>query len=174
MIEREETVEIGKFQRTHGLKGELNALIEVCPEYVEDGNPLVLEIEGILVPFYAESVRPKGQLSYLVKLDGIDTQEEAAAFVNCAILAERELLTEYVDEEELMLSEELAGFQVVDITHGELGEVERIDDSTENVLLIVRRGDEEIMIPFVDTFIEEINPQERVIRVSLPEGLMEL
>ena len=68
MIKEEEIIEIGKFQKTHALKGELNALLDVGAEYLEDGNPLVIPVDGLFVPFYAESVRPKGTTSFLVKL----------------------------------------------------------------------------------------------------------
>ena len=42
MIDKDKLIEIGKFQRTHALKGELNAILDVPEDYVEDGNPLVV------------------------------------------------------------------------------------------------------------------------------------
>ena len=39
MIKEEELIEIGKFQKTHALKGELNALLDVGPEYLEERQP---------------------------------------------------------------------------------------------------------------------------------------
>ncbi len=60
MIKKEDIVEIGKFQKTHALKGELNALLDIDGDYAADGNALVVAVDGIYVPFYAESVRPKG------------------------------------------------------------------------------------------------------------------
>ncbi len=68
MIEKKDIVEIGKFQKTHALKGELNALLNVPEEYVEDGNPLIVEMDGILVPFYTESFRSNDATSFLHKL----------------------------------------------------------------------------------------------------------
>lgn len=65
MIEEKDIKAIGKFQKTHALKGELNAILDIDSEYVSEGNAVVVDIDGIFVPFFASSVRPKGSTSYL-------------------------------------------------------------------------------------------------------------
>ena len=75
MIKEEDTLIIGKFQKTHALKGELNAIIDIDPECFVEGKPLIVEIDGILVPFYVDTYRKKGSLSILIKLDGIESEE---------------------------------------------------------------------------------------------------
>ena len=158
MIKEEELIEIGKFQKTHALKGELNALLDVEPEYLEDGNPLVIPVDGLYVPFYAESVRPKGTASFLVKLKGVDDVEEATAFVNKPIYGLRKSLAEYMEiEEGDLLDDDLIGFRVEDVNAGYLGTVDRIDDSTINTLLVVDGDKGEIFIPLIDDFIESID-----------------
>lgn len=174
MIEKKELVEIGKFQKTHALRGELNALINVDESYVEDGNPLIIEVEGIPVPFYAESIRPKGATSFLVKLKGIDNVEDANEMVNKDIFAIRNELEPYMDEDTL-LEDDLVGFDVIDETHGRLGKLEYIDDSTQNQLLVVSTDSgDELFIPLVEDFIQEIDDENSVIRTSIPDGLLEL
>lgn len=60
MITKDEISAVGTLQKTHALKGELNMLLDIDSEYLTSGNPAIIEIDGIYVPFYAESVRPKG------------------------------------------------------------------------------------------------------------------
>lgn len=173
MIDKDNLIEIGKFQRTHALKGELNAILEIPEEYVKDGNPLVIETEGIRVPYYAETIRQKGSTSFLVKLEGVDTVEEAAELVNSPIYVLKDVLQEYVGD--VMSEDDLEGFRVIDIHSGEIGELEFIDDSTENELMVVRTSDdEEIYIPLVDDFIINIDEGKREIHTSLPEDLIML
>lgn len=174
MIEKKELIEIGKFQKTHALKGELNALLKVDAEYVEDKNPLIIETDGIPVPFFAESVRPKGTESYLIKLEGVDSIEEANELVNSIIYAPRKSLEEYAGEE-LLLDDDLEGFKVVDRNFGEIGMLEYIDSSTENELLVVQSQEgETVYIPLADDFIVDIDQNNRIINTSLPEGLLNL
>lgn len=173
MIDKNNLIEIGKFQKTHALKGELNAILDISEEYVEDGNPLVIETDGISVPYYAESIRPKGSTSFLIKLEGVDTVEDAAELVNSPISVPKDVLKEYVGD--VMFEDDLEGFQVIDTHFGEIGEFEYIDDSTENELMVVRTpDDEEIYIPIVDDFIINIDEENKEIHTSLPEGLITL
>ncbi len=173
MIDKEKLVEIGKFQKTHALKGELNAILDIPEEYVKDGNPLIIETDGIPVPYYAESIRGKGTTSFLIKLEGVDSVEDAAEFVNSAILVPRDELQDYVGD--VMLEDDLEGFKVIDSFEGEIGTLEFIDDTTENELMVVRTpDDEEIYIPIADEFIIDINEERREIHTSLPEGLVSL
>ena len=174
MIEKKELIEIGKFQKTPALKGELNAVLNIDPEYVEEGNPLIIETDGIPVPFYAESIRPKGASSYLIKLEGVDSVEEADELVNNLIFAPRNDVEDYMGEE-LLLGDDLEGYRVVDKDLGEIGVLESIDSSTENELFVVRTpDDEEVYIPIVDDFIVDIDQENGIINTSLPEGLVDL
>ncbi len=174
MIEKESLVEIGKFQRTHALNGELNAILDIPEEYIEDGNPIIVDTEGIPVPYYAESIRPKGTTSFLIKLEGVDSIEDATEFVNSKIFVPRDVLKEYIDDD-MLFDDELEGFRVIDLHVGEIGELEYIDDATQNQLMVVRgRAGNEIYIPLVDDFITDIDEDARVIHTTIPDGLLDL
>ncbi len=173
MIDKNNLIEVGKFQKTHALRGELNALLDIPEEYVEDGNPLVVEVDGIPVPYYADSIRPKGTTSFLIKLNGVDNVEDASELVNSTIYALKDVLHEYV--EEIMFEDDLIGYRIVDVKLGEIGELEDIDDSTVNQLLIIRTiDDQEVFIPLVDDFIINIDEEHREIHTSIPEELLSL
>lgn len=176
MINEKDIKEVGKIQKTHALKGELNALLDIDAEFFEDGNPLILDIDGIYVPFFLKSVRPKGTMSYLITIEGVDSESEARQLVNKTIYASREDLLDYYEEEDLEFADELEGYEVVDNEHGRLGVVKEIDDTTENVLMVVdRQGDEaDLYIPYSDAFVENINDEERRVYVSIPDGLLGL
>ncbi len=175
MITKDEIIEIGKFQKTHALKGELNALLDVDEDYAADGNPLIVEMDGIFVPFYAESVRPKGSESCLVKLKDVDSQELAQQFVNKNIYALRSELVNYYDVPEDEIVADFVGFKIVDRHIGEVGTVADIDDTTANVLFVVNRPDgSTVLIPVADEFIESIDTDAKLIHTSLPEGLIEM
>lgn len=174
MITKEEVIEIGKFQKTHALKGELNALLEVDEDYAADGHPLIVEMDGILVPFYAESVRPKGSQACLVKLRDVDSQEKAKVFVNKAIYALRAELVDYYDVPEDEIVADFVGFRIIDKNLGEVGTVKDIDDSTANVLFIVQRPDgESVLIPVAEEFIQSIDTEAEIIHTILPDGLLQ-
>ena len=175
MIKKEDIVEIGKFQKTHGLKGELNALFDVDADFVEDERPLIVEIDGILVPFFGESIRTKGSESFLIKLKGVDTQEKAQEFVNKLIYGQRSDLINYYDDPEMEVIDDFIGMEVVDSKLGKIGEVVDVDDSTANVLMVVETPDSKtVYIPLAEEFINAIDDDNGVIEMTLPEGLVDL
>lgn len=175
MISREEIVKIGKFQKTHALKGELNMISDIDPEYFMNGNPLIVETDGIYVPYYADNVRPKGSTSYLIKLSGIDSEDEASEFVNREINILKKDAMEWLPED-VIDSEELIGYKIVETSTGKiLGEISDIDDSTANVLFyVMNEAGEEIFIPANDDLIEEIDDEARHIIMRIPDGLLDL
>lgn len=178
MITSNEIKAIGKFQKTHALKGELNAILDIDPEYVTDGNAIVVDIDGIFVPFFASSIRPKGATSYLIKLDGIDSEEDARQFVNKIIYGIKNELASFleIDEEDIMDEDELEGYEIIDDqTNESIGKIESIDSSTENLLFVVETNEgETVYIPAVDDFIIEVDDNEKIIRMNLPTGLVDL
>lgn len=176
MIREEDIVEIGKFQKTHALRGELNVVLDVEPEYLEARNPIIVVVDGIRVPFYAESVRPKGATSFLVKLEGVNDVEEASSFVNKPIYGLRKDLGNFYDltEEEIVFDSDMIGYDVDDPELGHIGKVREIDDSTINTLLVVDGPDGEIYIPYNEDFIDFIDDEKRRIIMNLPEGLVQL
>ena len=175
MIREEDVIKIGKFQKTHALKGELNMILDIDSEYFLDGNPMIIEDDGILVPYYVETIRQKGATSFLVKIDGINSESEANSFVNKDIYILKNDAEEWL-EEEILDSHELTGYTIIDTLSGEkLGVIDDIDDSTVNLLFIIKGDDNELIyIPANEDFIAEINDKDKYIRMHLPEGLIEL
>lgn len=178
MIEEKEIKALGKFQKTHALNGELNAILDVDPDFVLSGNTLVVDVDGIYVPFYASSVRSKGLTSFLIKLDGIDSEAEARTFVNKTIYGIKSELALFlkVDESELYDGDDFTGYSIIDENSGAfLGKILTVESSTENLLFIVSAdtGDE-TLIPAVKEFISIIDHEKKVIKMNLPEGLIGL
>ena len=178
MITEEEITSVGKLLKTHALKGELNMLLDIDPGYLEEGNPAVLDIDGIYVPFYADSIRTKGSFSYLVKFDGIDSEFEAKKLVNKTVYALRDRLKEYMLEnydEEYALYDDLVGYTIEDIDAGIIGKVVEIDTNTENELFIVETPDgNTVYIPLTEDFIEKMDEDNKNITMRLPDGLLDL
>lgn len=178
MITEEEITSVGKLLKTHGLKGELNMLLDIDPGYLEEGNPAVLDIDGIYVPFYADSLRTKGSFSYLVKFDGIDSETEARKLVNKSVFALRDRLKEFMLEnydEEYALYDDLIGWTIEDADAGVIGKVVEIDTNTENELFIVETPEgKTVYIPLTEDFIEKMDEEGKRVYMRLPDGLLDL
>lgn len=177
MIEKNELIEIGKFFKPHGLKGELNVQLDYPSEILDCEHPLIVDMEGLWVPFYPSGCRSKGEFSSLVTIEGIDSKEKAVQFVNKLIFMRKSDLAEVlgIDPDELENETDLTGYTIHDKTEGEIGIIRDIDDSTANVLLLVENiNGENIYIPFNDEFVLEIDDDSKRIEVDLPSGIIDL
>lgn len=175
MIRKEEITIVGKFQRTHALRGELNAMLDIDCRFLEEDHPLIIEMEGIFVPFYLESVRPKGSRASLIKLKGVDCESEAGNFVNKDIYALKDNVAEYCGEkDEENYADDFVGYRILTADGNSVGEITDLDLSTENVLFIVDAGDKEIYIPVADEYITDIDDQNKILSMNLPEGLLDM
>lgn len=175
MIERNSVLRIGKVTKTHGIKGEMSADLDV---YVDpsDLGCMIFDMDGILVPFFARSARPRGSESWLFMLDGIDSDTEAAEFVGKDIYGKKDDPILDLDEaEDVFYLSDLVGWKII-CNNRAIGTVTHIEDSTENVLFVVRDGStgKELLLPANEEFISEINKDNKTITLDLPEGILEL
>lgn len=142
----------------------------------ESKTPVIVSIDGIFVPFFVESMRPKGATSWLLKLEGIDSEQAARQFVNETIYMRREDIAEFGDDSEGAPAELFVGYSVEDTEYGRIGVIERIDLDSPNPLFYVRsdKDDETILIPIADELIKDLDHDRRTIVMHLPAGLIDI
>lgn len=171
MIKQEEVFPIGRLGKAHGVHGEVtfNFVDDIFDRV--DADYLVLEVDGILVPFFIEEYRFRSDTVALMKFEGVDSQERARELTNCDVFFPRSLAEEEDGDEPLTYAF-LVGFTLIDAATGRpVGTIESIDDSTLNILFCLDDG---TLIPAAEELIESIDRNKREIVVSIPEGLLQL
>lgn len=170
MIKQDDVYKIGRIGKPHGIKGELTMMVEDDVFDRVEGEYLILLIDGILVPFFIEDYRFRSEQSALVKFCDIDTQERASELTGCDVFFPRSLSDS--DDTDTLTWQEAIGYQVADDNSGKtLGTISYIDTSTANTLIELDNG---MLIPAAYEIIKDINTDQRLITMSLPEGLMEI
>ena len=169
MIRKEEVYKIGRLGKVHGIKGEISFLLDDDVFDRVDADYLVLDVDGILVPFFIEEYRFKTDSNVLMKFDGIDTQERARELTGCDVYFPRALAES--DEDNLSWAE-MIGCSLVDAQSGQkIGTIAAVDDSTINILFELEDGR---LIPASEELITNIDTQKHQIEINLPEGILEL
>lgn len=172
MILRDEIFPIGQINKPHGLNGEMAFTTQSTILQEVDVPFVILEPEGLFVPFYIESVRMNTDTTGMIKLERIDSEEQAREFIGQTIYLQNMFLDE-MDETEFEV-DYFVGFEIIESAKGNIGKITAVDDSTVNMLFIVEHDGEEILIPVADEFITEIDHKKRRIYFRLPEGLLDL
>ncbi len=171
MIKKEEVFKIGIINKPHGVKGEVSfTFTDDIFDRVEDCDYLVLLLDGILVPFFIEEYRFRSDNVALVKFEGVDSTEKARTLTNVEVYYPVKFMD---DQEEISSWNYFIGFRVEDIHHGCLGTVVDVDDATMNVLFVIENGDEEVLLPAHEEFILDIDRKKKILKVDIPDGLLD-
>ena len=169
MIKQEEVYKIGRLGKSHGVRGEVSFLFDDDVFDRVDANYLILDIDGILVPFFIEEYRFRSDTTALMKFEGIDTQERARELTGCDVYFPRNLAAS--DDDRISWSA-IVGFDIIDAsTNKSVGRIASIDDSTLNILFCL---EDDHLIPASEDLITQIDQQARTITMHLPAGLLDL
>jgi 16S rRNA processing protein RimM len=169
MIRQEDVYKIGRLGKAHGVKGEVSFQFDDDIFDRVDADYLVLDIDGILVPFFMEEYRFRSDSVCLVKFCNVDTQQRAQELTGCDVFFPRALAEEGDEIPSLSM---LVGFEIVNAANGKaIGRIAAIDDSTANILFEMEDG---MLIPANDDLIEVIDAKQQQIKMNIPQGLLEI
>ncbi len=172
MITRDELLKIGKLQKPYGIKGEISLVFDK-PVYTGiDTEFYFLDIDRIFVPFLIEEITFIPDTGARVKFEDVNDETEAARFANLHVFLLHEQVPENPDEENPEW-DFFIGYRVIDQHDRDLGTIEGVDAATLNVLFIVKKANEEYLIPATGDFITRVNNEQKMIRMNLPEGLID-
>ena len=169
MIRREDVYKIGRLGKAHGVKGEVSFQFDDDIFDTADADYLILDIDGILVPFFMEEYRFRNDSLALIKFCDVDTQQRASELTGCDVYFPRSIADEQA--EGLSLSS-LVSFDLIDANgKGKVGTIAAIDDTTQNILFELEDG---TLIPASDDLITNIDTTRQQITMQIPEGLLTL
>lgn len=170
MIKQEEVYRIGRLGKAHGIHGEVTFHFDDDVFDRTDADYIMLEVDGILVPFFIEEYRFRSDSTCLMKLEGVDSQERARELTNVDVYFPRHLAEN--DDDAPLTYAFLVGFTIVDASTGKkVGVIDSVDESTMNILFCLEDG---TLIPAAEELIEGIDQQKKEISLRLPEGILEL
>ncbi len=169
MIKQEDVYKIGRLGKAHGVKGEVSFQFDDDIFDTADADYLILDIDGILVPFFMEEYRFRNDSLALVKFCNVDTQQRASELTGCDVYFPRSMADEASEGPSLAM---LVGFDIVEAsTNEKVGTIAAIDDTTQNILFELEDG---TLIPASDDLITDINTQQQQITMNIPEGLLDI
>lgn len=177
MITRDELIKVGNYNHAHGLHGEISATFIVNVDLLEAFSCLISEVEGIFVPFFVDSSRPKSNKTALLKLHDFESNAEVSLLTGRAIHVLRTEYAEHVQQPEKVdgALDAFIGYHVADEQGREIGEIIDYDDSTANVLFrLENETGDTFLIPAASDLVEAVDHEKKLLVMNLPSGITEL
>jgi 16S rRNA processing protein RimM len=162
-------LELGYVARAHGNRGELS-IRPYDPEttaFQEVSSVLLRARDGSERTMKVLSSRP-ARLWYLIALEGVVSRTQAEELRGSVVLVDREDLTQPAPGE--FFQGDLVGLRAIDENGAPVGNVEAIWSTGPVPVLVIReqRG-EELLLPFIEPFVGEVDMAQRTVRVRRPE-----
>jgi 16S rRNA processing protein RimM len=164
---------IGHFSKLHGFKGELTVFIENGdPADYEDLEEMIVETKEGDQTFKVVNMEKKTNTTLKVRLEGINSEDEARKYLKNPIKVSREELS---DADLLKISlRELNGYKVIDEKAGEAGVVKGVMELPNNPLLEITFRGKQYLLPIHEDILLNIDETARVVNIAAPEGLFDI
>ncbi|HVW76122.1 MAG TPA: ribosome maturation factor RimM [Alloacidobacterium sp.] len=163
--------------RPQGRNGEVLAeiLTDFPERFAERPHLTLLHPQGKLPP-RAVTVEDhwlhKGRIVFKFKgMDSISDAEALRGFDLAISRAERAPL-----DEDTVYIDDLIGCHIFDLSGGgDIGAITDVDrESTSAPLLVVGKGKEELLIPFVKAYLKKVDIAQKRLEMVLPDGLLSI
>ena len=166
---REESSQIGYFAKPHGIEG--NLIIRLNGNFadkIEPGEPLFVEHDGTLVPFFIEEITPLENRA-IIKLEFINSEPEAKKIVSRKVYAKTDFTN--LGQEDTAFFE---SFRIKDQSSNREGIIIEYISEELNPLYRTQFDAKEILIPASSDFIISVDKENRIVHMNLPSGLLDI
>ena len=124
-------------------------------------------MNNVPTPFFITEVKYVGK-NMVVSFDGIKTIEAAKALIGKNVLA---------DEKNISVKKQansLEGYDLIDEVKGNVGKVNELIVLPKQQFLSIYVNDNEVLLPYTDTFVRSIDHNTKIIYYCAPEGLFDI
>lgn len=163
---------VGTITSTFGNKGDLKVMPLITPShYLMEFKSVYIEDLDCNKQAFRVLMVKKHKNFYIVTLEGIDNMDVASS------LAGLSLYVPSIEVKELQKNEfyyhQLEGLTAYSELGNLIGKVDHIQKGGNDILVIKDENGKEIMVPFVDKLVPEVNLNERTITINTIEGLVQ-
>lgn len=172
-MKKADCYQLGYIAKLHGFKGEVSLFLDVTdPSEYKSLDSILIEINGNLTPFFVTSFQHKNKGFVSLKLEGVDSENDAKALLRKNVYLPLTTLPELSGKQ--FYDHEVVGFELVDLSFGPVGKVVQIIDLPVNPLIQVDANGKEVLIPFVHDLVQEVDRANKKLIVKAPEGLLSI
>ncbi len=162
---------VGTIVGTFGNKGEVKVLPLIDPpDYILEFKHIVLEDADNRKQEFKVMRAKKHKNVYLFTLEGIDDMNVAEGLAGVSVFVPSIELKELGKNE--YYYHNLKGLSAYSTDGNLIGNVDHVIKGGNDILVIKNEEGKEIMIPFVDEIVPEVNLSEKTITVNVIEGLI--
>ncbi|WP_288867565.1 ribosome maturation factor RimM [uncultured Sneathia sp.] len=155
---------VGHITTTHKLMGAVK--ISTSFQILEDivGKRVIASKNDNIKILFVKKVEGFNGKRAIISFDEINGIDDAKEIIDADISIRKDLVPEYEEEKSII------GYKVLNFNES-IGQVVDVMENKAQDILVVK-GEKEILIPFIDVFVKEIDDEREEIQVELIEGML--
>lgn len=164
---------VGTIVSKFSFKGEVLVKLDSDdPELYENLESVFIALGNNLVPFFIERCSLHKSDLLRIKFEDVTNEADADALLKHKLYLPLSFLPKLSGNK--FYYHEIIGFLMEDVNYGYVGKITGVNDTTSQALFEVENGENQILIPMNDEFIEKVDRTNKKIIVKTPEGLIDL
>ncbi|MCV6628650.1 MAG: ribosome maturation factor RimM [Flavobacteriaceae bacterium] len=172
-MRKEDCFYLGKIVKKFSYKGEVLVKLDTDePELYENMESVFVEMRNALIPFFIVKSQLHKDSLLRIKFEDVSSEAEAEKLLGSALHLPLALLPKLSGNQ--FYYHEIIGFTVLDANYGDAGVVTKVNDSTAQHLLVLKKANKEVLIPINDHIIKRLDREQKQIHIEAPEGLIDL
>jgi 16S rRNA processing protein RimM len=165
-------IRIGEVRSAHGVKGEIVVKHFLAkPKDIEKWNVIMLELNPqSYIPFFIESVRSVNEEDFIVKLQEIDSPEQAKELRHLRVYANPLLKKVDLAHHDY---EGIIGFTLVSKNDNFTATLLSLETISGQQFFNAENNGKSLLIPLQEEFIDNIDALKKTVFLNLPDGYIE-
>ena len=173
MMKLDDFYYLGKITKKFSFRGEVIIFLDTdSPEFYYNIKKLFINLNNVLTPFEITSVRPNKTNRIRVKINGIDTENDTEKLINKEIYLPKDSLPK--TDENSFYYHEIIGYTVLDQNSKKVGNIIGVNDQSPQHLFQINTCEKKTLIPINDNLIIKVDKKNKIIKMDLPDGILDI
>lgn len=164
---------VGKALKSHGTYGHLRLMVEdKYKPYLLPGAFVFIDLDGSKVPY--KIAHTEDAAHFVVLFENIRGKDESDNLSGKEIWIPVDQVKERHLRSPRSLKEKWEDYQISDETTGTIYPILRTEEYPQQLMAVIDIAGREVLVPLNDQLITDIDKDAKIIRMQIPEGLLDL
>ncbi len=169
-MDKNDVYELGIISKLHGYQGKLILSLKNIEEpNFKSVKSIWFEIDNILTPFSLLNTQKLKKNKLIIQLLSVNSSNALSFLKRKAYVSKKEINVQSVHDKIKFL-----GYTIKDQNDSSIGQVEDFIDIKNNSLIQTNINGNEVLIPYNEEILLDLNETKQIIKLHIPEGLIEL
>ncbi|MFZ1678970.1 MAG: hypothetical protein WBP41_04765 [Saprospiraceae bacterium] len=164
---------IGKALRSHGTGGELRILVDQqLKSYIRKSTYLFFDLDGSKVPYQITDVEDGNH--FVISLEDVLNKKDSDLLGNIEFYIPLESVKSRHQHSPKNIRGKWDEYRILDTQNEVFYDILRVEEYPQQLMAIINIHSKEILIPLSDQLISSIDKENKIIKMGIPEGLLDL